>query len=937
MQFNNQPEIINGKAVYTIKDYDLATYDDFIKIRTLPDYQVTGNQIVFRPEYLEGYLQERSSELPLPLTNGLFDYQQVIVKVAYLKRKYAIFADAGLGKTIMLGELARQIHASENGKILMVIPLNIIKQFEEMMSFFGDFPAWTHLHNNKEMSLKEWAMFDNVPRIGFVNHEAFIKNCDYLSKYLDCIIVDESSILKGGAGGNGKIARNLIKVCREVEYTYLASATPSPNDKTEYAMHAMALGKITHENEFYANFFTIKGSDYLLKRNAVKYFYKYLASWSIFIRDPKAYGFDDNLAGLLPWKEIYQNVDLTEAQQTAIKRWATQGKQMMLDNVPVKPRGMKQRGKFSQISKGFYYKDKASGGRDIIYIDSNKPTEILKICQNHRGEQVLIWTVFNTEGDILEDVLSNTGFNVAHITGKTKEQNRVELIEQFRHGKIDIMISKPRILGFGLNFQFCRIAIFSGLDDSYEKYYQAVKRIHRYGQDKQVLIYHLYTEYEYSILGNVMQKQKSVLDDFAYQERQYQISLFDELKEFLDMDSSLMPMEESRLKFEPIIHKEFQIYHGDSLKIMAEIAEEKADYSWLKAESVDFSVFSSPFMGDLFTYSDDPADGGNTRGAGAKGGLDEFRAWMTFFLKGMLRVTKPGRIMAMHLEEVPYRKGADGFVGMFDFPGRASMWAEDVGWERLGSVAITKNQQAQSIIKKISTLSMSNMEKDRLRIAPCANGYLILFRKPGNANIRVSDLAKCESCDWQGYAQDLTGWQPHKSQWMLDADVYCPNCESGNIISYSEFDGNKWIMLAEGAWPDDGRMDNYDKMSKIAQNKRWMDWVYTSLGLWPDINETDTHNISMTKEQQDSDKHLCPLPYAIARRAIEMYTLPGEVVFTPFLGIGTELIESVKLNRKGVGIELKPEYFVQAGKNIENAVIDSMQIPMFDLDMMKVA
>ena len=106
--------------------------------------------------------------------------------------------------------------------------------------------------------------------------------------------------------------------------------------------------------------------------------------------------------------------------------------------------------------------------------------------------------------------------------------------------------------------------------------------------------------------------------------------------------------------------------------------------------------------------------------------------------------------------------------------------------------------------------------------------------------------------------------------------------------------------------------------------------------MWPDINETDTHNISLTKEQQDADKHLCPLPYEVARRAIEMYTLPGELVFTPFAGIGTEVIESIKLGRKAVGGELKAEYFAQAVRNAESSIVDSQQMTMFDLDKLKV-
>ncbi len=859
--------------------------------------------------------------------------------------------------TFLLWELAKQIHEITTGKIILCVPLNILRQFEDMVTeFYPHFHEFIHLHKNKEMTLKEWSHYENVPRIGFINHEAFIKEQSNLGQ-IDAFLLDEASILKGGQGGNGKIARNIIKVAQGIRYRYAASATPAPNDRTEYAMIAWFLGRVNSEKEFFTQFFTLQGNDYVLKKNAIKPFYNELASWSIFIRNPAAYGFEDNLAGLKSWQEIHRSIELTQEQENIIHSWATKGKQQMLPGAPIKPRTMKERGKFSQVSKGFYYQPKGTSGREVIPVDSNKPQAVVDIVIKHRPEQVLIWTVFDAEGNILEAMLkSHEGLRVAHITGATKEDKRIELIEQFRHGKIDVMISKPRILGFGLNFQFCRIAIFSGLDDSYEKYYQAVKRIHRYGQTEQVLIYHPYTQYEYIILGNVLNKQKEAVLDFEFQERLYRESLYDELQQFLNM-KDYKPMAIQAIEYVPIKTDHYELHHGDSLKIMTDIVDNNKSYGLLRKDSIDFSVFSPPFMGDLFVYSNDPADMGNTRGAGAEGGLDEFMLQFQFFLKGMYYVTKPGRLMAVHLEDIPLRKGLDGHIGLFDFVGRAIIEANSAGWILEAKIPILKNQQAQSIIKRISSLAMSNMETDRLRIAPCSNGYLVLFQKPGEADVKVSDLAQCQNCDWSGHARELNNWQPdrgYKSSWTLEPQVMttikdgqetsmnghrdtpnllwmtCPQCDSKEIIRFSEMNGNKWIMQAEGVWPENG-MEDYDKYSKVAQNKRWQDWIWTSLGMWPDINETDVLRSQWTKDQENADKHLCPLPFTIARRAIEMYTLPGETVFTPFLGIGTEVVEAIKLGRKGIGIEIKPEYFIQAGKNVDNAVTDSQQISMYEM------
>jgi superfamily II DNA or RNA helicase len=931
MNLNNQPEINGKEVIYTVKDFDLPTYEDLIVIRSLPDYQIIGNQIAFRSNYLNNERYEQG-ELPLPLSNNLFDYQQIIAKVAYHKERYGIFADPGLGKTFVLGELCRQVLAAHDGKAILCVDVNILHQFEEMViDFFPDFPEFIHLHNNKRITLEEWCEYGDE-RVAFINHEGFLKE-----RHLKNVIffgLDEASILKGGQGGNGKIAKNIIKSTLGIRYKYAASGTPAPNDRTEYAMIAQFLEIVRTEFEFYSLFFTIKDDKYVLKRHATEAFYRYLASFSIFIRNPKSYGFADSLAALKPWKEIYRRVDMTEEQLKVIGQWATKGKQALIPGVATKPRGMTQRGKFSQISKGFVYNtDKAT-----TLIASNKPKVISEIVQSHLPEQVLIWTVFDEEGEIIKRELDKLGVKVCHITGKMKQNDRIENIDLFRHGKLDVIISKPRILGFGLNFQFCRVAIYSGLQDSFELYYQSVKRIHRYGQDKQCLIYHVYTQYEEAILQNVLGKKKQMEQDFAYQERLYISSLYDELKEWLELEN-YKPMEVQTMSIKPVLTDNYELYHGDSIKILTEIANDERHYSWLRKNSIDLSIFSPPFMGDVFTYTNDPADMGNTRGAGAQGGLDEFMLQFQFFLHGMLAVTKPGRIMAMHLEDVPLRKNLDGSMGLFDFVGQAIMEANKAGWILIAKIPILKNQQMTAIVKKVHSLTMTNMEKDRLRIAPCINGHLCLFRKPGESKVKVADIARCEACNWQGYANNLIGWQPtrqYKSDWLLDADIRCPNCQSENVFVWSEMDGNKWVIYAEGTWPENG-FDNYDKSSQIPQEKRWLDLVYTALGVWPDITESDTlQNPFHKADEADADKHLCPLPLSIARRAIELYTLPGEIVLTPFAGIGTEIDQAIRLNRKAIGIELKPEYFMQAAKAADKAVFESTQMTLFDLEAFKV-
>jgi len=938
MKFNNPIQVSELESSITFNNLNLESYLDFIKVRQLAKYRIKGRTAYFPSTYLDDYWED-NKKLPLPITKELFDYQNVAVQVGFIKQRFGFSLDAGLGKTLVFGELIRQLHAFTDQRIVVCVPLNILVQFEEMCKeHFPDFPEFDHLHNNT-MKLDEWCEYGDS-RIAFVNHEYFIR-CDKPLKNVVGFFLDESSILKGGQDGSGKIAKNIIKVSKGIKFKYAASATQSPNDQREYAMLALFLENVNSEKEFISEFFVNKDGEYVLRKHAHKVFYNRLALFSLFMRSPKSYGFEDNLEGLKDWQEIQIKVPMTPEQDGVIRQYASKGKQQLLPSMAIRPTSMKQRTKFSQISKGFVYEN----GKVKQRVATNKPKVIADIVEKH-NEQVIIWTIYDAEEKLIKEELDKRSIESAIVSGKVKPEDRQPFIEAFRKGELQVIISKPRVLGFGLNFQFCRIAIYSGINDSYEQYYQSIKRIHRYGQDRQVLIYHVFTDYEESMLSNVLKKKEVVDRDFAYQEKMYVDSLYDELKDFLTNMEDYQPMTKEQIKYNPVITDKFTMFHGSSLQMMLEIAEGKTTYDGLYKNSVDLSVFSPPFMGDLFTYSPSPEDMGNTRGLGAMGGVDEFMLMFRFFLKGMMHVTKPGRFMAMHLENVPIRKGESGYMGVFPFVNKAIDIAMDEGWIMFGDpITILKNQQMQAIKKKVSSLTMTNMEKDRARICPAMNGYLLLFKKPGDNQVRISDLAKCKNCNWQGYADELSGFDEkalrgYKSGELWLFEFSCPECQSNEYEIYSDMAGNnengqhwtngdKWIVLAEGAWPEhDFMQDDYSKLAKMSQEKRWQDLFFTAMGIWPDISETDVLYRG-DKHKEDADKHLCPLPRSIIRRAIELYSMPGEIIFTPFAGSGTAIDQAIRLNRKVIGIELKAEYFNLDVKNAKLAIKETQQLSLW--------
>lgn len=347
MNLFNAPTTNGDKAVLYFKRFDLLNYLDLLTIRQLPQYEVKGRVATFPARYLDTSLDY--AHLPLEPTPWLFDYQAMLVKVCWLKRRYALFLDPGLGKTYIMAELARQLHTVSSKKILFCTELNPLYQLREMCHEIPDFPASIMLYGQKQ-SLKEWLHYGDE-RIGFINHDYFIRFDENISHLCDAFFLDESSILKHSTG---RIGKNLIAVTKGIDVKIASSGTPSPNDHKEYARHSLFLEYVTSENEFLQQFFVKKDGKWTLKRHAGESFFKELGTWGFFMRSPKDYGFNDNLADLPDIREERVHVPMTDEQIEIIHN-KFKGRAGLLPGLATRPETMRQRTKFSQVSKGFYY------------------------------------------------------------------------------------------------------------------------------------------------------------------------------------------------------------------------------------------------------------------------------------------------------------------------------------------------------------------------------------------------------------------------------------------------------------------------------------------------------------------------------------------------------------------------------------------------------
>jgi DNA modification methylase len=768
-------------------------YEAYLKAKLEPQYRIENRVITINQNTITTDTTTTNQN-----ESHLFDYQQFILNEACKRQRYAIFADCGLGKTAMFLAWIKRIQPSLQGKkILIISPLMVLKQtIAEELNFYG-ISTIEDIHNK---NVEEWTL-TGTSQIAITNFEKFHSTID-LHGNVAAIVLDESSILKNG---DGKTRTSIIESTRGIPYKLACSATPAPNDREEYASHATFLEYVRSNNEFYSMFFVNKENQWEIKPHGLEAFYQYLSTWSIFLRDPAKYGFKNNLQNLP--KPIFETVSI---------EWTPQQKDQL---GKLHGTSMDRKHFLIMLSKGFY---KDSNG--IIQRVSNlKINTVLQILAKNPDKPTVIWVTYNYEQELYHEAFKSTSLKTTQISGATNEEDRVQIISDFQNGKYNVLISKPKLLGFGLNLPFVTVQIFSGLTDSYEQFYQCIRRSHRFGATEPVTVYIPVTNAEKHILSNVMKKKETFEYDSNKQESDYIKNLQCNLNSFFNLPYDLNDNVTEKQSISYIEGRDWQLFNGDNVKVM----------QTMQPETVDLAVFSPPFS-NLFTYSNHTADMGNTRDN------NEFYLHFEFFLKELERIMKQGRIVCCHLSQLAVLKSREGYIGLHDFRGDLIRLFQSHNFIYFGEWCIAKSPQMQAIKEKVRSLSFAQLESNRLGSRPGLNDYILTFKKCGDTTDKVNDNS--------GPTRD-----------------------------------------------------------------EWINWA---CGVWTDIKESDTLNVRGTKGEDDV-KHICPMNLQVIRRCIRMYSAPNELVLDPFNGIGSTGTEALKLTRKYVGIELKPEYYETAKTNLE--------------------
>jgi len=530
-------EIENNTMRVRFTDFSPANYELFLKCKRLPEYQIETDPVTgiacgitssARFAQLLGLEHAAVESDALPLPEFLFEHQAEILKLALDAKRYAVWSDCGTGKTLIELEYARQVAAITGGRVLIITLNEIVDQtVEEARQFYGAGLPVVKLDSRDEM--RRWCA-EGIGQIAITNYEKMNpdeQGQDVVEfRHLSGLILDESSRLKTG-GGKQKWA--LIKSSKGIPYKLSCTATPAPNDVMEFASQASFLERMRSENEIIWTFFTRdpKTQEWTVKRHARQAFFEWMAAWSIYLRDPRKYGWSSNIT--LPPEPVIlrRKIEPTEAQIAAMREWNVGGAGQ-LSLYGGESQGIVGRSKLSQIGKGFVYEDKAARR-----IESAKPAVIARLikAEAEAGLNPLVWTVFDEEAEIIGEELGALGFDRFEVlSGTTPKLKRQPMLDRYRRGETPVLISKGKLLGYGMNFQHCGSMIFSGWNDSFEEFYQQVRRAVRYGQVRAVRIHLPYIEeLEGAQLDNVLRKADQFEQITSEQEAAY-IAALDRLR-----------------------------------------------------------------------------------------------------------------------------------------------------------------------------------------------------------------------------------------------------------------------------------------------------------------------------------------------------------------------------------------------------------------------
>jgi superfamily II DNA or RNA helicase len=696
------------------------------------------------------------------LNPALFDFQRDIDAWALRRGRAAIFADCGLGKTPMQLEWAKHVP----GPVLILAPLAVAGQTMREGEKFGI--EVRYARSQAEVSGK----------ITVANYEML---AHFDPSHFAGVVLDESSILKSY---DGATRTAIIEAFRQTPFRLACTATPAPNDYMELGNHAEFLGVMSRV-EMLAMFFVHDGGEtqkWRLKGHAEPEFWKWLCSWAVMIRKPSDLGYPDG-DFKLP-ELVMHEVEVAVQDDT------------MGQLFPVQAQTLQER---------------LQARRSTI---SERVADTAAVV-NATADPFLVWCNLNDESHMLAKAIPGA----VEVSGSDSNEAKERAMLGFSRGEIRVLVTKPSIAGFGMNWQHCNNMAFVGLSDSYEQFYQAVRRCWRFGQTRPVNVYVVTAETEGAVVANIKRKEADAMKMAE--------NMVEHMKDLNSaaLHGGIVRSKDAYVR-ERAVGEGWELHLADCVELASEIP----------SDSLHYTIYSPPFA-SLYTYSNSDRDMGNCKDD------DEFMEHYRFLVRELYRATMPGRLVSFHCMNLPTSKQNHGYIGIRDFRGELIRLHEAEGWIFHSEVCIWKDPVTAMQRTKALGLLWKQLKKDSCMSRQGIPDYLVTMRKPGTNPENVSHTAEDFPVElWQNFASPV----------------------------------------------------------------------------WHDINPSDTITYREARENED-ERHICALQLQVIERGIKLWSNPGDLVFSPFAGVGSEGYQAIKMGRRFLGSELKRSYWEQACRNLEQA------------------
>ena len=827
------------------------------------------NKIVVAEEY--GFKIKKES-----LPKILKGHQKDIIKWCLQGGRRAVFASFGLGKTVMQLEIARQVIEKTNKPFLIGLPLGVIGEFKKDIRLLDKNSRVKYITDTD--SLEELS-----PNIYLTNYERIRKGDIDASKF-GGVSFDEASVLRNL---KTETTNYVLEHFGKVSYRFVFTATPTPNNYIEILNYAQFLGVIDRGHAL-TQFFKRdpkKAGNLKLNETQREEFWKWVSSWAVFINRPSDLGYSDEGYDL-PKMHIH-DIEVENLSNKPIVN--KEGKLVM----------------FKDVTKSLV--DTSREKSETIDLRVNKAFEIIE--NEFPYTNVILWHHREAERVAIEkrcckDVVLKS------VYGSQSNDLKEKLLIDYSEGKYQILSTKPKIAGSGCNFQHhCNRAIFVGIDYKFNDFIQAVHRIYRFKQNKEVHIYIIHTQNEREVLKELKAKWKRHID--------LQTEMINLVRNY-GLNTNKISVDMKRNIFKNERHHSV----GDAL-VWNQDCTIGMDY--IKENSTGLIVTSIPF-GNHYEYSNNYNDYGHNPTN------EKFFEQMDFLVPKLFKSLMPGRIAAVHVKDrirYSYQNGTS-FTTIEDFSGDTVKSFTKNGFHLIGKITVPTDVVQEN--NQTYRLTWGELVKDSTKMGCGLPEYILLFRKPPSEEKNAyADLPVSKTKDEYTLAR-----------WQLDAHaIWQSNGNRFLTIEQAETMNPKTIY----AWwkeycrvvPYDYQLhldacETLDKVGKLS--KKMMSLMNRPKGndVMNDVNRLKTLNANQTNRKKE--KHICPLQLDIIERLIFQYSNEGETVGDPFGGLFSTAYQSLIMKRKAWSFELNPNYY-DDGLFYLKSIEYKLSVPtLFDLEVM---